>query len=70
MEKYLTDLIRDAFESKQQRTLKELYSMLQDDPAIKVPRDKLKHRVRSSIYNLQKTKEIKRIGSSTYQKIV
>jgi len=68
MTKNLTEVIRRTFESKQRRTLKELYSLLQDYPGIEVPQDKLKHRVRSSLYNLQKTKEIKRIGSSTYQK--
>lgn len=69
MTKNLTEVIRRSFESKQKRTLKELYSLLQNDPGIEVPKDKLKHRVRSSLYNLQKTKEIKRVEKSTYLKI-
>lgn len=64
-----TEIVRKSFEKGDPITLIELYDMISKNPDAKVDPDKLKHRVRSSIYSLQKSKEIIRVGGTTYQKV-
>ena len=64
-----TDLVRCAFLSKETRTLDELYKLAQNDTDDNFRSAISKHRIRSTIFSMKKTGEIKRIGDSMYQKI-
>lgn len=62
-------IVRKAFENGEPITLTELYDMISKNPDAKVDPATLKHRVRSAIYSLQKSKEVVRVGGTTYKKI-
>jgi len=63
------DIVRKAFENGEPITLTELYDIISKNPDVKVEPANLKHRIRSAIYSLQKSKEVVRIGGTTYKKI-
>ena len=63
------DIVRKAFENGEPITLTELYDVILKNPDAKVEPANLKHRVRSAIYSLQKSKEVVRVGGTTYKKI-
>ena len=62
-------IIREAFETKNERTVKELYDLIKKDKSIKLDPKELRHRVRSCIYGLKKSNAITRIGNSRYKEI-
>jgi len=63
------DIVRNAFAKGEPVTLAELYDIISKNPDTKVEPANLKHRVRSAIYSLQKSKEVVRVGGTTYKKI-
>ncbi|MBI3639046.1 MAG: hypothetical protein HY223_01900 [Thaumarchaeota archaeon] len=65
----ITNVIRKEFDDGEQVTLDELYEAISTNPEIQIDEDKLKHRVRSTIDSLLRTKQIERITKATYQKI-
>lgn len=62
------EIVRKVLENGNPITLTELYDIISKNPDAKVDPDKLKHRVRSTIYSLQKSKEVVRVGGTTYKK--
>ncbi len=65
----LNDVILDAMESKNERTLQELYLIIEDHPEFVWETSVRKHRVRSALYNLQKHNKIERCAPQTYKLI-
>lgn len=63
------DLIRDIFKEKDLVTLNELYEILSENPKFTLSKNQIKHRIRSSVYSLNKNGEITRIENSTYKKL-
>ena len=62
--------VRSEFEKGEELTLDELYEILSKNPLLKVDPSKLKHRIRSTIYSLQKANEIVRLRDATYKKAI
>lgn len=60
-------MIRAMFSEKDKLTLSEMYNELSKNPNLDWPEKILRHRIRSTIYSLKKTGEIKRIGDATYK---
>lgn len=65
----LAEVVRAEFENKKQLTLEDLYKLLSQNSDINIEPSKLKHRIRSTIYSLQQSKKIKRVGGAIYEKI-
>jgi hypothetical protein len=64
-----TEQIRKAFILKETRTLNELYKLILDEQESDIRYSISKHHIRSIIYSMKKTGEIKRIADSTYKKV-
>ncbi len=64
-----TAIVRSEFDKGKELTLAYLYDIVSKNPQIQLDQNKLKHRIRSTVYGLQKTHEIVRIGNSTYKKV-
>lgn len=62
------NLMRDIFKENEQVTLDELYDILSKNPKFTLSKEKMRHRIRSSIYTLKKNEEVMRIKNSTYKK--
>lgn len=62
----LSEVLIDALEVKE-RTLKELYLIVEDHPEFDWIPSVRKHRIRSAIYNLKKFDRIKQTAPSTYK---
>jgi len=69
MPESITDIIKKEFDEREKITLKELYELLSKNPNIGVDHSKLKHRIRSTLYSLKHSNNIKRVGEATYEKI-
>jgi len=65
----LTDIILEAFKEKNELSLKELYAIIGEHPEFTWDLSVRKHRVRSSLYNLQKNNKVTRSGNSIYTKL-
>ncbi len=61
-------LVRSMFNEKEELTLYEIYEEISKNPKIQLSEGKLRHRIRSSLYNLKKNDEIKRISQSRYRR--
>jgi len=63
-------LVRGAFKTKSKRTLDELYVILKDrNDEFQIKESEIRHRVRSAIFSLKQSNEIRRVDSSTYEKL-
>ncbi len=56
------------FSEKDKLTLKEMYNEISKNPNLEWSEQKLRHRIRSSIYSMKKSGEIIRVGDSTYKR--
>lgn len=65
----IADIIRAEFNKGNELTLGDLHKVLLKHPEITIEHSKLGHRIRSTIYSLNKSNEIVRIGKSTYKKV-
>lgn len=63
----VTDKIMTEFAKKETIRLDELYSILSKDDELEPIRHALKHRIRSSVYNLKKQGRLELISKSTYR---
>jgi len=61
-------LLRNEFDKGNAITLDYLYGLLAKNPDLKLNSSTLKHRIRSTIYALQKSNEIVRVAAATYKK--
>jgi len=61
-------LVRSEFNKGNELTLDQLYATFLKNPDLKLSTPILKHRIRSSIYSLQKSNEVTRIGDACYKK--
>lgn len=62
------ETVRSVIQDKDKFTLKDVYDILSDHPDVTYtnPR-KFKHRIRSTVYSMNKAGEIRRTAASTYQ---
>jgi len=65
----LNIVILDAFEEKNELSLKELYEIITEHPEFTWELSVMKHRVRSALYNMQQFNKIVRSGNSIYKKL-
>ena len=63
------EIVRMEFEKGKALTLDELHNTLSKDSRVSVVSHELGHRIRSTIYSLQKANEIVRIREATYKKV-
>jgi len=61
--------VKKLFDENGTLTLKDLYSSLSQNEDVEVSQDTLHHRIRSAIYSMQKSGQIKRIADATYKKV-
>ena len=69
MQTSFVKLIRNEFNKGKELSLDQIYATLSKNPDLKLSTSILKHRIRSSIYSLQQSNEVTRIGDSLYKKI-
>jgi hypothetical protein len=65
----LNIVILDAFETKNELSLHELYEIITEHPEFTWELSIMKHRVRSALYYMQKLNKIARSGNSIYKKL-
>jgi len=63
----LTHVLLEALSEKKELTLQELYDIVADNPEFVWDTAVRKHRIRSSLYNLQKTNRVERSDACTYK---
>jgi len=69
MSERFTDIIRNEFDKGKEITLMQLYDALSKNQNVKLDSEKLKTRIRTTIYRLQKTHKVMKVKRSTYRKI-
>lgn len=65
----ITKVIREEFSKKKRLTLSELRNAVWENSKVDLEDIDVNHRVRSSVYNLQKRGEIKRVADATYESL-
>jgi hypothetical protein len=63
----ITNVIREEFSKKKRQTINELCSVIQANPNIDSSKIDVNHRVRSSLYSMKKSGQIRRVGDATYE---
>jgi len=67
---YLSDVIRDEFEKNETQSLKDLFEVVQahENYSHLSPKN-IKHKIRSTIYSMQQSNEIQKVGTALYKKV-
>ena len=61
--------VKKLFDENGTLTLKDLYSSISQNEDVDISEDTLNHRIRSAIYSMKKSGQIKRIADATYKKV-
>lgn len=63
----ISNIIRQEFSRKKRLTINELCIVINADPNIDSSKIDVNHRVRSSLYSMKKSGQIKWVADSTYE---